>query len=139
MNRWLLKTEPNEYSFQNLLDDKKTAWDGVKAPGALKNMRAMKKGDQALIYHTGKEKAVIGTARVTSGPYPDPEQENERLLVIDIEAGVPLEIPVTLADIKQSGLFPDWELVKQPRLSIMPVSEKQWEIIINWGSKPAQD
>ncbi len=137
MNRWLLKTEPNDYSFQNLLHDKKTIWDGVKAPGALKNMRAMKKGDQALIYHTGKERAVVGTAQVASGPYPDPEQEDERRLVIDVEAVKPLEIPVTLAEIKQSGLFPDWELVKQPRLSIMPVSEIQWEIILSWNSGQA--
>ena len=135
MNRWLLKTEPTEYSFQNLLDDKKTDWDGVKAPGALKNMRSMQKGDQVLIYHTGKEKAVVGTALVTSNPYPDPEQEDERCLVIDVEAVKPLEKPVTLAEIKQSGLFPDWELVKQPRLSIMPVSDKRWDTIMSWGTK----
>jgi len=133
MNRWLLKTEPSEYSFQDLIKDKQTTWDGVKAPGALKHMRSMKKGDQALIYHTGKEKAVVGTARVTSGPYPDPDQENNNLLVIDVEAGEPLEIPVTLAEIKQSGLFSDWELVKQPRLSIMPVSDKYWDTIMSWG------
>jgi len=133
MNRWLLKTEPDEYSFQDLIKDQQTTWDGVKAPGALKNMRSMKKGDQALIYHTGKEKAVVGTALVISDPYPDPEQENENLLVIDIEAVEPLEIPVTLAEIKQSGLFSDWELVKQPRLSIAPVSDKYWDTIMSWG------
>ncbi len=139
MNRWLLKTEPGEYSFKDLQRDKKTVWDGVKAPGALKNMRSMKKGDQALIYHTGKEKAVVGTARIASDPYPDPEQENDRFLVVDIEAGEPLRKPVTLSAIKKSNLFFDWELVKQPRLSIMPVSKNQWEIIIDWGTKPAQN
>lgn len=90
MNRWLLKTEPNEYSFQDLIKDQKNNWDNIKAPGTLKNMRSMKKGDQALIYHTGKEKAVVGTARVISDPYPDPDQENDRFLVVDIEAGAPL-------------------------------------------------
>ncbi len=139
MNCWLLKTEPGEYSFKDLLGDQKTSWDGVKAPGALKNMRSMKKGDRALIYHTGKEKAVVGKARVTSEPYSDPEQEDDRLLVVDIEAIEPLTRPVTLTEIKQSNLFSDWELVKQPRLSIMPVSEKQWETIVDWGSKPDRD
>ncbi len=138
MNLWLLKTEPNEYSFQDLIKDQKTTWDGVKAPGALKYMRSMKKGDQALIYHTGKEKAVVGTARIISDPNPDPDQENDRFLVVDIEAGAPLKQPVTLSAIKKSELFIDWELVKQPRLSIMPVNKKYWDTIIAWGSGPEQ-
>ncbi len=134
MKRWLMKTEPNEYSFQDLQKDGRTVWDGVKAPGALKNMRAMQKGDKVLIYHTGKERSVIGTGEVVTEAFPDPDQKDDRYLVVEIEAGQELNSPVDLADIKKSNLFPDWDLVRLPRLSIVPVSEKQWNKVMEWSS-----
>jgi predicted RNA-binding protein with PUA-like domain len=133
MNYWLLKTEPGEYSWQDLKNEGNDCWDGVKGSGALKHMRSMKLGDKAFIYHTGKEKAIVGTALVTREAYPDPNSNDERLLVIDLEAGPALPKPVTLAEIKQSGNFTDWELVRQPRLSVMPVSKEQWDAINNWA------
>ncbi len=133
MKRWLLKTEPGEYSYKDLEKEEVAVWDGVKAPAALKNLREMKSGDEVLIYHTGKEKAVVGTGRVVKEAYPDPEKENDRYVVVEVAVGKPLNRPVSLAVIKESNLFPDWELVKQPRLSVVPVSEEQWEKIIDWG------
>lgn len=131
MKRWLLKTEPKEYSWQDLKKDNTAIWDGVKGAEALKNMRQMQEGDKVFIYHTGKEKAIIGTAKVLKGAYPDPEEEDPRLLVIELEAGVELKKPVPLAAIKTDAFFADWALVRQPRLSVMPVSEKQWDMIID--------
>lgn len=129
MKRWLLKTEPKEYSWQDLKKDNTAVWDGVKGAEALKNMRQMQEGDKVFIYHTGKEKAIIGTAKVLKGAYPDPEEEDPRLLVIELEAGEELKKPVPLAAIKADVIFADWALVRQPRLSVMPVSEKQWDMI----------
>ncbi len=133
MNYWLLKTEPGDYSWQDLKNEGTDSWDGVKGSGALKHMRSMKLGDKVFIYHTGKEKAIVGTATVTREAYPDPNSNDERLLVIDLEAGPALPKPVTLIEIKQSGNFTDWELVRQPRLSVMPVSKGQWNAIHNWA------
>lgn len=132
MNRWLLKTEPGEYSWHDLKREGSDTWDGVKGAGALKYLRSIKKGDAVFIYHTGKEKAVVGTAKVIREAYPDPAGTDDRLLVIDLEAGETLPRPVTLAEIKQSGRFDGWELVRQPRLSVVPVSEEQWAAIISW-------
>ncbi len=132
MNRWLLKTEPSEYSFEDLQKEGTTAWDGVKAPAALKNMRQMKTGDEVLIYHTGSERAVVGTGRVVGEAYPDPEKNDDRYIVVDIAAGKPLERPVTLSAIKKSNQFPDWELTRQPRLSVVPVSREQWDVLTAW-------
>lgn len=129
MKRWLLKTEPKEYSWQDLKKDNTAVWDGVKGAEALKNMRQIQEGDKVFIYHTGKEKAIIGTAKVLKGAYPDPEEEDPRLLVIELEAGEELKKPVPLAAIKADAIFADWALVRQPRLSVMPVSEKQWDMI----------
>jgi len=133
MNRWLLKTEPEEYSWQDLKKEGSTVWDGVKAPAALKNMRSMKKGDAVFIYHSGKERAVLGVGKVAVEAYPDPGSEDDRLLVVEIKAGKSMSRPVSLADIKKSNLFQDWALVRQPRLSVVPVNTDQWNKIIEWG------
>lgn len=126
---WLLKTEPSAYSFADLQRDKQTRWDGVKNPQALKNMSQVQKGDRLLIYHTGDEKAVIGTATALGAAYPDPKKNEPKLLVIDLAAGAPLPRPVTLAAIKANPLFQGWELVRLPRLSVMPVSADLWHEI----------
>ena len=124
--RWLLKTEPSAYSFAQLQRDKRTVWDGVKNPLALKNLSQVQKGDQLFIYHTGDEKAVIGIATAVSAAYPDPKKNDPKLLVIDLALIALLPHPVTLAEIKANPKFNGWELVRLPRLSVMPVSPEHW-------------
>ncbi|HEX9273406.1 MAG TPA: EVE domain-containing protein [Candidatus Binatia bacterium] len=128
-NRWLFKTEPSVYSFQQLQRDKKTMWDGVKNNLALKNLKDINKGDEILIYHTGDEKAAVGVARALSGAYPDPSQKNPKLLVVDIEAVKPLPRPVTLAQVKANKKLANFDLVRLSRLSIMKVSDEQWDTV----------
>ena len=127
--RWLFKTEPSVYSFQQLEKDKRTIWDGVKNNLALKNLKDIKKGDPILIYHTGDEKAAIGVARALSGSYPDPSNKDPKLLVVDIEAVKQLPRPVTLAEVKANKKLANFDLVRLSRLSIMKVSDDQWEIL----------
>src|SRR6266542_2135428 len=122
-NRWLFKTEPSVYSFQQLQRDKKTMWDGVKNNLALKNLKDINKGDEILIYHTGDEKAAVGVARALGGAYPDPSQKNPKLLVVDIEAVKPLPRPVTLAQVKANKTLANFDLVRLSRLSIMTVTD----------------
>ena len=129
MARWLLKTEPSEYSWDELAREKKAVWDGVANAVALKNIRAMKKGDAALIYHTGDEKAVVGVAEVVSGPYADPEAGDEKMVVVDVRAKRKLARAVTLAEIKADPAFAGWELLRIGRLSVVPVPDAMWERI----------
>ena len=131
MNHFLLKTEPSEYSFDDLVRDKKTVWSGVAAAPALKHIRSMKKGDTAFVYHTGDERQIVGIAKILSDPYPDPKEKDERLVVIDIQAQQPLKNPVTLAAVKAVKELSAMPLVRIGRLSVQPVSEKEWDIIIS--------
>lgn len=124
--RWLFKTEPSVYSYQQLVKDKKTMWDGVKNNLALKNLKDIKKGDEIFIYHTGDERAAVGIARALGGAYPDPSQKNPRMLVVDIEAVKMLPRPVTLAAVKANKKLANFDLVRLSRLSIMKVSDEQW-------------
>lgn len=124
---WLFKTEPSVYSYQQLVKDKKTMWDGVKNNLALKNLKDIKKGDEILIYHTGDEKAAVGVARALGEAYPDPSQKNPRMLVVDIEAVKTLPRPVTLAEVKANKKLANFDLVRLSRLSIMKVSDDQWD------------
>lgn len=124
--RWLLKTEPSAYSFARLQQDKRTVWDGIKNPMALKYLRQVEKGDLLLVYHTGNEKAVVGIAQALGSAYPDPKRKDPNLAVIDLAAVAALPRPVTLAEIKADPAFQGWELVRLPRLSVMPVSREQW-------------
>jgi predicted RNA-binding protein with PUA-like domain len=127
--RWLFKTEPSVYSYQQLEKDKKTIWDGVKNNLALKHLKDIKKGDSILIYHTGDEKAAVGTARALSGAYPDPSKKDPKLLVVDIEAVKPLPRPVALSEVKTNAKLANFDLVRLSRLSIMKVTDEQWEIL----------
>ena len=127
--RWLFKTEPSVYSFQQLQKDKKTTWDGVANNLALKNLKDIQKGDPILIYHTGDERQAVGVARALGGAYPDPSKKDPKLLVVDIEAVKPLQKPVTLADVKANKKLANFDLVRLSRLSIMKVSDEQWKII----------
>jgi predicted RNA-binding protein with PUA-like domain len=126
MATFILKTEPSEYSFGDLTRDKKTVWTGIRNPAALGHLRTARKGDEALIYHTGDEKAIVGLARVTSAPYEDPDQpgttsEGEpKFAVVDI-APIKAVKAVTLATIKADPRFAKFPLVTQSRLSVVPV------------------
>ncbi|MGQ0735643.1 MAG: EVE domain-containing protein [Acidobacteriota bacterium] len=127
--RWLVKEEPDHYSFDQFVADGATDWSGVRNPAAQKHLRSMKKGDRVFYYHTGKQKAIVGTASVTAPAYPDPKDKTGRLVVVGLAPGKALKRPVTLAEIKASGRFADFALVRVPRLSVMPVSEEQWAAI----------
>lgn len=127
MANWLLKTEPDCYSWDDLVRDKKATWDGVTNALALKHIRSMKKGDRALIYHTGNEKQVMGVADITSNPRPDPRQVDERIVVVDLKPKSRLKNPVTLETIKSDPAFKEWELVRISRLGVMPVSDAMWK------------
>ena len=126
-NYWLLKTEPSTYSYGDLVKEKKTMWNGVMNPVALRNIGLMKKGDLTFVYHTGGEKAVVALAEIVSEPYPDPKDKS--LTVIDIKPKVKLPRPVTLAEIKAEKLFKDFLLVRISRLSVMPVTKIWWDAI----------
>lgn len=127
MAYWLLKTEPDCYNWDDLKRDRKTVWDGVANALALKHIRTMKKGDQAAIYHTGKERAAVGLATIISAPYPDPKEDDEKLAVVDIKIDKPLGQPVTLSDFKADPAFEGWDLIRISRLSVVPVPEKMWK------------
>ena len=128
-NRWLFKTEPEEYSYDELEKDKRCVWDGVSSNQALKNLRSVKLGDEILIYHTGNEKAIVGMAEVISDPYPDPEANDEHLLVVNLKPKRRLAQPLSLAEIKANEAFSEFDLVRLPRLSVVPISKQYWELL----------
>ncbi len=132
---WLLKEEPEHYSIDNLLQDGKTVWSGVRNNLALKHMRTMKKGDLGFYYHTGKETAVTGIIKIASDPYTDPKENDPKLVVVDVVPVERLKIPVTLAEIKSNSKFKNFELIRIPRLSVMPVSKALWDEIIQMSKK----
>lgn len=122
---YLLKTEPSEYSFADLAREGSTIWDGVSNPVALKNLRGMKTGDQLIIYETGDVKSAVGSATVVSVEASDPKNPQVR-----IKAGKPLPRPVTLAQIKSHKLFADSPLVRQGRLSVVPLTDQQHKFLV---------
>ena len=134
-NRWLLKTEPGEYSFDNLIRDKKTVWDGVTNALALKHLRAIRKGDDLFIYHTGNVRAAVGLAKAVSDPYPDPSKGDPKIVVIDVVPVRTLKQPVTLEAIKTTLVFRTFELVRLPRLSVMPVPDALWKRILQMSER----
>jgi len=129
--KWLLKSDPDTYSFADLERDGQTRWDGVSNNLALKHLRSIHKGDTALIYQTGDDKAVVGLAEVLTDPYPDPNQKDARLVVVDLKAGKRLARPVPLDEIKRQPALKDLDLVRLPRLSVMPVSEAHWKALLD--------
>lgn len=130
MNYWLLKQEPATYNFDTLEKEKKTVWDGVHNNLALKHMRNMKKGDKAIFYHTGDEKQAVGIVEIVTNPYPNPKESDKRFIVFDITISSRLKRPVTLEEIKRDAKFKNWELVRNSRLSAMPVPKTLWDDII---------
>jgi len=125
-NNYLLKTEPSEYSFTDLQKDKKTIWDGVSNPVAVRNLREMKPGDRLIIYETGERKAAVGMASVVSVKITDPKNPQ-----VEVAADKVLSKPITLADIKANKLFATSPLVKIGRLSVVPLSAEQYQFLID--------
>ena len=127
---WILKTEPSTYSYADLERERRAVWDGVKNAQALIHIRSMKAGDRALIYHSGDGKAVVGLARITSAPYADPAAADPKLAVVDIEPERRLPREVTLTEIKAEPAFAQLGLVRQGRLSVVPVPPDQWRKLL---------
>jgi predicted RNA-binding protein with PUA-like domain len=132
---WIMKTEPESYSFERLVKEQRAVWDGVSNPLALSHIRSMKPGDTVMLYHTGAQKACVGLAEVVSEAYLDPNDSTGRCVVIDIEARQALRRPVTLAEIKADPELAELALVRMPRLSVLPASEAQWKRILAMASK----
>jgi predicted RNA-binding protein with PUA-like domain len=126
MAHWILKTEPSEYSFADLRRDRRTRWSGITNAQALIHLRQMATGDEVLIYHTGDVKALVGRGTVVRPAYPDPEQADAKRVVVDIAAGEALPAPVSLAAIKADGTFAELGLVRNGRLSVVPVPPAMW-------------
>jgi len=135
MEGWLLKTEPTVYSYNDLERDQKTVWDGVSNNLALKYIRQVQKGDLALVYHTGEEKAIVGIAEVASAAYADPKQNDPKLAVFEIRPKRRLSRAVGLAEVKANEKLKDFELVRMARLSVMPVSEAVWKILMKMAGE----
>ena len=139
MALWLLKTEPSEYSWDDLLRDKQNVWEGVRNPTALIHIRKMKKGDLALIYHTGSERAAVGIAQLARGPYPDPKAGNPKIVVVDVKPKKKLANPVGLDIIKSDKRFAGWDLLRIGRLSVVPVPQKMWDRILELSNRRSDD
>ena len=129
-NNWLFKEEPTSYSYDALVTDRKVTWSGVKNPLAQKHLRGVRKGDRIFYYHTGNEKAVVGIARALTDAYPDPADKTGKASVVDVAPEKKLARPVTLAEIKADRKFAQFPLTRLPRLSVMPVSDEEWERIL---------
>ena len=126
---WLVKTEPSAYAFGDLVAEGKTAWTGVKNPQAQLQLRAMRKGDRVAVYHTGGEKAVVGTAVVAGAPRPDPTDAAGKRVAVELRAVKALAAPVTLLALRVERAFAGSPLLVQGRLSVVPLTAAQWKVI----------
>lgn len=136
---WLLTTDPEDYDYDDLDADGSTVWDGITDYADLKNLRDMDEGDLALIFETGDEPEVVGIARIASDPYPDPNQEDATLHVVDVEPEDWLEEPVRLADFQNDPAFQELDLVNQPERSVINVPEPLWNRLLEMGRVPAEE
>jgi predicted RNA-binding protein with PUA-like domain len=134
---WLVKTEPSAYSWSDLVKDGSTRWDGVRNPLARNHLAAMKRGDLVLVYHSGDEKAVVGIAKVTRAPYPDPTGDDERWLSVDVAPVKAVAAPVPLATVKQDKKLAAIGLVRMSRLSVMPLDAPAFARILEHGKTKA--
>ena len=133
MRYWLVKSEPYKYAWSDLQKDGWTYWDGVRNYQARNNLRAMRVGDQVLYYHSNEGMEIVGVARVIKKAYQDPTTEDERWSVVDIEPVETLASPITLHQIKQDKRLQEMALIKQSRLSVMPVTKKEFDVIVKKG------
>ena len=131
---WLLKTEPTAYGYDDLEREGRAVWDGVSNPAALKNLRGMKEGDGVVVYHTGDERSAVGLAEVVRTAYPDPKKGDPRLVVVDLVPRGRFKRAVTLHEIKSLALFKDSPLVRQGRLSVVPLTAPQWKALTARGA-----
>ncbi len=134
-NRWLLKTEPSGYSYDDLERDGRAVWDGVSNALALRHLRQFRKGDTVVIYHTGTVRAAIGTARVAADPYPDPLAGDPKLVVVDLVPVRRWAAPVQLDAIKARKDLAGWELVRLPRLSVLPIPDAPWDALLRMAGE----
>ena len=139
MAQWLLKEEPEHYSYDQLDRDRKTVWAGVRNPLAQKHLRSIRRGDRLFYYHTGKEKAVVAVAKALTDAYPDPGDADEKLFVVDVAPEKKLSRPVTLSEIKADQAFASFPLVRMSRLSVMPVTDAEWERIEAMSQSESSD
>lgn len=134
---WLVKEEPTNYSYDDLARDGRTSWTGVRNPLAQKHLRGIRKRDRIFFYHTGSEKSVVGIVRAATDAYPDPADKTGKLYAVDVEPVKKLKAPVTLAAIKADKAFASFPLVRMSRLSVMPVSDDEWDRIERMsGARP---
>ena len=132
-SHWLVKSDPDTYGWPELVKDARTVWDGVRNPTARNNLQAMHAGDLALFYHSGDDKAVVGVAKVVKAAYPDPTTDDERWVVVDLAPVAPLREPVTLASVKRDAALAEIALVRQGRLSVMPLEPRAFARILALG------
>ena len=135
MAQWLVKEEPDHYGYDQLERDRKTVWAGVRNPLAQKHLRGIRKGDSIFYYHTGKEKSVVAIAKALTDAYPDPADASGKLYVVDIAPSKKLPKPVTLAAIKAEPALAELALVRQSRLSVMPISPEHWTLLCQMGGR----
>lgn len=135
MNYWLIKSEPNTYSFDQMKKDKKTLWDGVRNYQARNFMREMKKGDIALFYHSGKDRQVVGEVEIVKEHYQDPTTNNDNWVVVDVKYKKSLKSPVHLSQIKEKKTLSEMHLVRNSRLSVSSVKKKEYDMIIGMSEK----
>jgi predicted RNA-binding protein with PUA-like domain len=133
MAYWLMKTEPGSWSWDDQVRERKTGWDGVRNYQAANNMKAMKRGDQAFFYHSVNEKRIVGIVEVTGEYQPDPSDASGRFGMVEVTAVKPMKRPVTLAEIKAEPKLTNLALVRQSRLSVLPVSDAEWRLIRRMG------
>ena len=136
MAYWLIKSEPSAYAWEQLVKDKKTSWTGVRNAQASINLKAMKIGDRCFFYHSNEGKEIVGIAEVVKAAYPDPTDEEGKSVTVDVKAVEPVERFVTLAEIKAEPKLRDFGLVRQSRLSVVPVSDEQWKLILKMSAAP---
>ncbi|MBX6323905.1 MAG: EVE domain-containing protein [Rhodospirillaceae bacterium] len=133
MAYWLLKSDPDTYGWREMQRDGRTNWDGVRNPQAGGYLRQMRVGDRALFYHSGSERAVVGIVEVARAAYPDPGDPSGRAVQVDVKAGPAFATPVTLAWIKAQPSLKDLPLIRQSRLSVMPIDPAAWAVICRAG------
>lgn len=137
MAYWLMKTEPGAWSWEDQVKAGTAEWDGVRNYQAANNMKAMQKGDRAFFYHSVNEKRIVGIVEVAREYYPDPSDSSGRFGMVDVRALKPMNRPVTLADIKAEPRLQHLDLIRQSRLSVMPIDEDAWKLICTMGETPA--
>ena len=133
MSYWLVKSEPDKYSWEQLLKNGRTYWDGVRNYQARNNLQTMKKGDTVLFYHSNNGLAVVGIARVVKEAYPDPTTDDPRWVAVDLEPAETLKTPVSLRDMKKDKRLQNIALIKQGRLSVMPLTKEAFAVIVAKG------